>query len=259
MSTRNRIFLVALALLSFWLVDSATGVPKTNADSGWLIVNEGGQDWLMIDAGTTVGWNVEFGSTTAALIYPAFTLSGGTNSSYVKVAGNAHDPSADIRYYYTVKWADTGQAIASFGIWDLDNGGSWSPSLNICHLSGSCVTSMATRGLLVEAFLYGQGSADTYGGIGSLAVTCIGCTTGSKDYGLGVWDAAPNFVGRSDHFSPVNYRLHPVADTPDPVNTISGNFQHSNTDLAIPGKGLALESTRSYSSGWTDSRSLGYG
>lgn len=49
-----------------------------------------------------------------------------------------------------------------------------------------------------------------------------------------------------------------VAHTPDPVNTISGNFYHSNTDISILGKGIPLEFTRYYNSMGSTSGPLGY-
>ena len=62
-----------------------------------------------------------------------------------------------------------------------------------------------------------------------------------------------------DPTNPLADPNHPVSWTPDPVNTASGDFNHLHTDLAIPGRGIPLDFTRSYHSGSDTTRSLGQG
>lgn len=61
-----------------------------------------------------------------------------------------------------------------------------------------------------------------------------------------------------DPLNPTSNPAYPIGKTKDPVNTLTGDFDHQHTDLAIPGKGVPLEFTRYYHSGSPALRSLGH-
>ena len=66
-------------------------------------------------------------------------------------------------------------------------------------------------------------------------------------------------AGTFNPWNPTHDPNYPQAKTKDPVNTVSGDFLHSHTDLAIPGRGVPLEFTRYYNSRSDLSRRLGRG
>src|SRR5437870_8644797 len=62
-----------------------------------------------------------------------------------------------------------------------------------------------------------------------------------------------------DPLHPVSDPNHPIDYPGDPVNSASGDFFHSHTDIAIPGRGVPLSFTRYYHSGSTINHYLGNG
>jgi RHS repeat-associated protein len=66
-------------------------------------------------------------------------------------------------------------------------------------------------------------------------------------------------IPQYDPWTPVSNPSHPHNSTKDPVNVATGDFSHSHTDLAIPGKGVPLQFTRYYHSGSKLSSGMGSG
>jgi YD repeat-containing protein len=77
---------------------------------------------------------------------------------------------------------------------------------------------------------------------------------------VGFDDPAFNFVSSAvlGWSSPGSDQEHPSADDGDPFDTTSGSLTHRHTDLAIPGRGVSLEFSRSYSSMSTYNGDLGH-
>ncbi len=98
---------------------------------------------------------------------------------------------------------------------------------------------------------------------GSTATTLFGDTW---VYGAPTASGCPTGTGTPVNFGGGNNSTNPSGFTNEPINTATGNYFLSRSDLTVPGKGLAFTFTRSYNSldtyagplgsGWTHSYNI---
>lgn len=174
--------------------------------------------------------------------------SGGPSGNYVELYGSSHDiytgaftvpdNALALQFRRTFLTSSSGLGIAVMSGTDFED------LTSVYAESGS-----STEPWAVKSFGVGTWAGDT------IKLKVVGSTgqVGFDD---------PAFVFAADAAlnlsSPGSDQDSKSAKIGEPVDSTTGSYTHSHTDIAIPGRGVPLEFTRTYSSMSTDAGDLGH-
>lgn len=182
----------------------------------------------------------------------AFTATGSIATPAVSVTDNSQGTSPGGNLTFTVTVTGSGVTPTGTVTWTLTGPGSPAcPDSTLSAGTAACTVSDAQAGGYTATADYSGDS--NYGPASGTDTTA--------EVGAGGLDSAATQGGGSPDVLPT------TCSCGQPVNTDTGEFWHTFTDLSVPGRGIALDLTRTYSSrsasvlgplgyGWTDSYAM---